>query len=166
VRATALGFPMPSEPRTGAFLRALCAGKPGGNLLELGMGTGLVTAWMLDGRTAPVTFDPQLCVLLSLISRRIRPGPAVPNSCDGSRSSFCPYAPTAAAKPPCYQFSTKIDRHFIVRMSLACFVLAISAFAASTWAANIGLPVPDVCDSSTTAWPFAPMYVGCRGLAI
>jgi predicted O-methyltransferase YrrM len=41
---------MPSEPRTGAFLRELCAGKPGGNLLELGTGTGLATAWMLDGR--------------------------------------------------------------------------------------------------------------------
>lgn len=53
-RTTALAFSMPSEPRTGAMLRVLAATKPGGRLLELGTGTGLSTAWMLDGmdRTA------------------------------------------------------------------------------------------------------------------
>lgn len=66
VRTTAPGFPMPSEPRTGALLRALCAGKPGGNLLELGMGTGLATAWTLDGRTLPVVGASQSCTLLTL----------------------------------------------------------------------------------------------------
>lgn len=45
----ALGFDMPSQRHTGAFLRAMAASKPGGRLLELGTGTGLATAWMLDG---------------------------------------------------------------------------------------------------------------------
>ncbi|MEZ5351975.1 MAG: class I SAM-dependent methyltransferase [Bryobacteraceae bacterium] len=43
------GFPMASEPRTGALLRVLAAAKPGGHLLELGTGTGFGTAWLLDG---------------------------------------------------------------------------------------------------------------------
>jgi predicted O-methyltransferase YrrM len=37
---------------TGALLRALAASKPGGRLLELGTGTGLGTAWLLDGMDA------------------------------------------------------------------------------------------------------------------
>jgi predicted O-methyltransferase YrrM len=48
-RTKALAFPMPSEPRTGAMLRVLAASKPSGRLLELGTGTGLSTAWLLDG---------------------------------------------------------------------------------------------------------------------
>jgi predicted O-methyltransferase YrrM len=59
-RTEALAFPMPSEPRTGAMLRVLAASKPGGRLLELGTGTGLSTAWLLDGmdRTATlITID-------------------------------------------------------------------------------------------------------------
>jgi predicted O-methyltransferase YrrM len=43
---------MASEPRTGALLRALAASKPGGRMLELGTGTGLATAWLLDGMDA------------------------------------------------------------------------------------------------------------------
>jgi predicted O-methyltransferase YrrM len=48
----AQGFPMASEPLTGSLLRTLAAGKPGGRLLELGTGTGLATAWLLDGMDA------------------------------------------------------------------------------------------------------------------
>jgi predicted O-methyltransferase YrrM len=48
-RTAALGFSMASEARTGAMLRVLAATKPGGRLLELGTGTGLATAWLLDG---------------------------------------------------------------------------------------------------------------------
>jgi predicted O-methyltransferase YrrM len=48
-RTEALSFSMPSEPRTGAMLRMLAASKPGGRLLEVGTGTGLSTAWLLDG---------------------------------------------------------------------------------------------------------------------
>jgi predicted O-methyltransferase YrrM len=60
---TALAFPMPSEPRTGAMLRMLAATKPGGRLLELGTGTGLSAAWLLDGmdrhaRLITVDIDP------------------------------------------------------------------------------------------------------------
>lgn len=48
-RTEALSFNMGSEPRTGALLRTLAASKPSGRLLELGTGTGLATAWLLDG---------------------------------------------------------------------------------------------------------------------
>jgi predicted O-methyltransferase YrrM len=60
-----LAFSMPSEPRTGAMLRVLAASKPGGRLLELGTGTGLSTAWLLDGMDRDAT----------LISVDIDPGP-------------------------------------------------------------------------------------------
>lgn len=52
VRTAALGFDMPSEADTGALLRLLAASKPGGRVLELGTGTGLATAWLLDGLDA------------------------------------------------------------------------------------------------------------------
>jgi predicted O-methyltransferase YrrM len=45
----AIGFSMASERLTGAFLRALVASKPKANILELGTGTGISTAWLLDG---------------------------------------------------------------------------------------------------------------------
>lgn len=45
----ALGFAMASDRATGMLLRTLAASKPGGNLLELGTGTGLATAWLLNG---------------------------------------------------------------------------------------------------------------------
>ena len=40
---------MPSDPLTCSFLRILAASKPSGRFLELGSGTGLSTAWILDG---------------------------------------------------------------------------------------------------------------------
>lgn len=52
VRTAALGFDMPSEPDTGAMLRVLAASKPGGNLLELGTGTGLATVCLAAGMSA------------------------------------------------------------------------------------------------------------------
>jgi predicted O-methyltransferase YrrM len=48
-RTAELGFDMASEERTGALLRTLAASKPGGRFLELGTGTGIATAWLLDG---------------------------------------------------------------------------------------------------------------------
>lgn len=45
----AAGFTMASEPLTCSLLRTLAASKPGGRFLELGSGTGLSTAWLLDG---------------------------------------------------------------------------------------------------------------------
>src|SRR5437773_1338810 len=44
-----IGFTMASEPQTGSLLRTLAASKPGGRFLELGTGTGIGTAWLLDG---------------------------------------------------------------------------------------------------------------------
>lgn len=45
----AIGFGMASDRQTGALLRALAASKPRSFFLELGTGTGLSTAWLLDG---------------------------------------------------------------------------------------------------------------------
>jgi predicted O-methyltransferase YrrM len=44
-----LGFDMASRPQTGALLRVLAASKPKGRFLEIGTGTGLGTAWLLEG---------------------------------------------------------------------------------------------------------------------
>lgn len=51
-RTNALSFDMASDPRTGALLRTLAASKPNGRFLELGTGTGIATAWLLDGMDA------------------------------------------------------------------------------------------------------------------
>jgi predicted O-methyltransferase YrrM len=53
----AMGFNMASTDATGRMLRALVASKPGGRVLELGTGTGLATAWLLDGMDAAATLD-------------------------------------------------------------------------------------------------------------
>lgn len=45
----ASGFTMASEPLTCSLLRTLAASKPSSRFLELGAGTGLSTAWLLDG---------------------------------------------------------------------------------------------------------------------
>ncbi len=44
-----LEFNMASDLYTGSLLKTLVASKPSGNFLELGTGSGLATAWMLDG---------------------------------------------------------------------------------------------------------------------
>jgi predicted O-methyltransferase YrrM len=54
-RTTELQFSMASEPLVGAMLRALAASKPGGRFLELGTGTGIATAWLLEGMDAGST---------------------------------------------------------------------------------------------------------------
>jgi predicted O-methyltransferase YrrM len=43
------GFTMASDLLTCSLLRTLAATKPSGKFLELGTGTGLSTAWILDG---------------------------------------------------------------------------------------------------------------------
>ena len=53
--AARLQFTMASEPLVGALLRMLAASKPGGQFLELGTGTGVATAWLLDGMDADST---------------------------------------------------------------------------------------------------------------
>src|SRR5215471_18143261 len=59
-RTAQIGFPMASDVRTGMFLRTLAASRPGGRLLEIGTGTGIATAWLLDGmdsRARLITVD-------------------------------------------------------------------------------------------------------------
>ena len=65
----ALGFAMGSDVLTGALLRTLAASKPAARVLELGTGTGLATAWLLDGmdadsRLTTVDNDPA-CVAIA-----------------------------------------------------------------------------------------------------
>jgi len=43
------GFTMASDVLTCSLLKTLAASKPGGKFLELGTGTGLSTAWILEG---------------------------------------------------------------------------------------------------------------------
>ncbi len=43
-----LGFDMPSDRATGALLRFLVACRPSCRILEIGVGTGLGAAWLLD----------------------------------------------------------------------------------------------------------------------
>ena len=43
------GFTMASDVLTCSLLRTLAASKPAGRFIELGTGTGLSTAWILDG---------------------------------------------------------------------------------------------------------------------
>jgi predicted O-methyltransferase YrrM len=45
----AVGFAMGSERTVGALMRTLAASKRGGRMLELGTGTGISAAWLLDG---------------------------------------------------------------------------------------------------------------------
>ena len=45
----ACGFTMASEPLTCSLLRTLAASKRSARFLELGSGSGLSTAWLLDG---------------------------------------------------------------------------------------------------------------------
>src|SRR5271169_1889599 len=44
-----VGFLKTSDLLVGNLLRTLAATKPGGRLLEIGTGTGIATAWLLDG---------------------------------------------------------------------------------------------------------------------
>lgn len=47
-----IDFQMACEDTVGAFLRVLAASKRDGNFLEIGTGTGVGTAWILDGMDA------------------------------------------------------------------------------------------------------------------
>ncbi len=54
-KTSELQFAMSSEILVGAMLRMLAASKPGGKFLELGTGTGIATAWILQGMDAKST---------------------------------------------------------------------------------------------------------------
>lgn len=64
-RTSEIGFTMPSDYYTGSLLRTLVASKPRSRLLELGTGTGLSLAWMIDGmdkasRLTTIDHNPKL----------------------------------------------------------------------------------------------------------
>ena len=50
--ARTLGFTMSSDLLTGSLLRTLATSKPAGDILELGTGVGMGTAWLLAGMDA------------------------------------------------------------------------------------------------------------------
>jgi predicted O-methyltransferase YrrM len=50
-----IGFTLGSDLLTGSLLRTLAAAKPSGMFLELGTGTGLASAWILNGMDAQST---------------------------------------------------------------------------------------------------------------
>jgi predicted O-methyltransferase YrrM len=50
-----MGFTMGSDVLTGDFLRTLAASKPKGRFLEIGTGTGLSAAWILNGMDSQST---------------------------------------------------------------------------------------------------------------
>ena len=50
--AATVGFTISSDPLTGSLLRMLAASKPSGEVLELGTGVGMGTAWLLEGMDA------------------------------------------------------------------------------------------------------------------
>ncbi len=80
---TASGFTMASEPLTGSLLRTLAATKPKGAFLELGTGTGLCTAWILDGmdrRSKLISVDNDEAVL-AIAQRHLGADPRVKFHC-------------------------------------------------------------------------------------
>ena len=76
---TASGFAMASEPQTGSLLRTLAATKPAGAFLELGTGTGLCTAWILDGmdRQSTLTTVDNDEAVLKIAKRHLGEDPRV-----------------------------------------------------------------------------------------
>lgn len=69
----ASGFTMASEPLTCSLRRTLAASKPSARFIELGSGTGLSTAWLLDGMDSGshlITVDNDE-TLLSILKRHL-----------------------------------------------------------------------------------------------
>jgi predicted O-methyltransferase YrrM len=79
----AAGFTMASEPLTCSLLRTLAASKRAAKFLELGSGTGLSAAWLLDGmdsesRLTTVDNDDSL---LSILKRNLGADPRLKVVC-------------------------------------------------------------------------------------
>ena len=79
----AAGFTMASEPLICSLLRTLAASKPSARFLELGSGTGLSTAWLLDGMDSEshlTTVDNDES-LLSILKRNLGADPRLKVIC-------------------------------------------------------------------------------------
>jgi predicted O-methyltransferase YrrM len=79
----AAGFAMASEPLTCSLLRTLAATKSSARFLELGSGTGLASAWLLDGMDANsrlLTVDNDANVL-SILERNLGADPRLTVAC-------------------------------------------------------------------------------------
>ncbi len=75
---------MASEPLAGALLRTLAASKPAGRFLELGSGTGLSTAWLLEGmdsKSLLMTVDNDQAAL-SVVRRHLGDDPRLTVVCE------------------------------------------------------------------------------------
>ena len=77
------GFSMASDPLTCSLLRTLAALKPSGRFLELGSGTGLSTAWILDGMDAKSQLITVDCDenLLSILRKHLGTDPRLSAIC-------------------------------------------------------------------------------------
>lgn len=74
---------MASEPLTCSLLRTLAASKPSARFLELGSGTGLSTAWLLDGMDSAsqlITVDND-AALLSILKKHLGTDPRLSVVC-------------------------------------------------------------------------------------
>lgn len=73
------GFAMASDAKTGSLLRTLAASKPSGAFLELGTGTGLSAAWILDGmsRTASLATVDNDAVVAAIAREHLGKDPRV-----------------------------------------------------------------------------------------
>ena len=69
-----LKFNMASDLSTGSLLKTLAASKPSGRFLELGTGTGLATAWILDGmdKKSSLTTIENNALLMDIAKKYIR----------------------------------------------------------------------------------------------
>lgn len=79
----ACGFTMASEPLTCSLLRTLAATKPAARFLELGSGSGLSTAWLLDGMDAAsrlTTVDNDEA-LLTILKKHLGADPRLTVAC-------------------------------------------------------------------------------------
>jgi predicted O-methyltransferase YrrM len=56
-KTISIGFEQLSDPLLGQLLSTLSATKPGGRFIELGTGSGLATAWMLQGMDEHSTLE-------------------------------------------------------------------------------------------------------------
>ena len=97
-----IGFGMAGERTVGSLLRTLARSKGKGRFLELGTGTGLSTAWILDGMSPDstlITLDNDLA-LLEIAKRHLGNDPRLTIICgDGDR-----FIPELASKGAGFDF--------------------------------------------------------------